>query len=302
VSAESANRTGKELHQFYEEQLLEMKEEREHLFGFTEADHSAWSNAGSDHRHDGSFLEEVNAARRRREDHYEAQVTSAMFPSSRGESGDELFGGTSNDLRETELETVTSGAAARQPFSHVSEDGTSVQMVDVGGKAVTQRVAVAQTRVVFPPEVVEAFRQQGDDLIGKKGPIFATAKIAGIMAAKYVQSKSLLKLTPVISRFVSAVLRALTFCCFRRTSELIPLCHPLPLDKVHIDIRMYDSTVAVIQCECRVSHKTGVEMEALTGATVAALTVYDMVKAVSHRVRIEDTVLLAKSGGKRDVS
>jgi cyclic pyranopterin phosphate synthase len=65
---------------------------------------------------------------------------------------------------------------------------------------------------------------------------------------------------------------------------------------------MYDSTVAVIQCECRVNHKTGVEMEALMGATVAALTVYDMVKAVSHRVRIEDTLLLTKSGGKRDIS
>ena len=86
----------------------------------------------------------------------------------------------------------------------------------------------------------------------------------------------------------------------RKTSELIPLCHPLPLDKVQIDIKLIDNkTIALITCECRVTHKTGVEMEALTGATVTALTIYDMVKAVSHNVTITDTKLVSKSGGKR---
>lgn len=87
----------------------------------------------------------------------------------------------------------------------------------------------------------------------------------------------------------------------RRTSDLIPLCHPLPLSKVHVDIKL-DGNRAIIECECRVTHKTGVEMEALAGASVAALTIYDMVKAVSHNVRIESTFLVKKSGGKRDVS
>lgn len=86
----------------------------------------------------------------------------------------------------------------------------------------------------------------------------------------------------------------------RRTSDLIPLCHPLPLNKVDLDIELLGD-VAVVRCECRVTHKTGVEMEALVGASVAALTIYDMTKAVSHRIRIEDTVLLSKSGGKRTV-
>lgn len=87
----------------------------------------------------------------------------------------------------------------------------------------------------------------------------------------------------------------------RRTSELIPLCHPLPLDSVDLDIRLQEDGTAWIRCECRVTHKTGVEMEALTGASVAALTIYDMTKAVSHNIRIEGTRLISKSGGKRKV-
>ena len=85
----------------------------------------------------------------------------------------------------------------------------------------------------------------------------------------------------------------------RKTSDLIPLCHPLPLDRVNINIQLIDNR-AIIECECRVTHKTGVEMEALTGATIAALTIYDMVKAVSHRVEIGQTMLVSKSGGKSD--
>jgi cyclic pyranopterin phosphate synthase len=88
--------------------------------------------------------------------------------------------------------------------------------------------------------------------------------------------------------------------CYRKTSDLIPLCHPLPLDKVQIEISLENNQV-LIDCECRVTHKTGVEMEALTGATVAALTVYDMVKAVSHQVVISETKLVSKRGGKRMV-
>lgn len=96
------------------------------------------------------------------------------------------------------------------------------------------------------------------------------------------------------------VLFSLLFGCFRKTSDLIPLCHALPLDQVKLDIRLVKNEV-LINCVCRVTHKTGVEMEALTGATVAALTVYDMVKAVSHEVEITDTRLVAKTGGKRTV-
>ena len=88
---------------------------------------------------------------------------------------------------------------------------------------------------------------------------------------------------------------------YRKTSDLIPLCHPLPLDRVNINIQLIHNQ-AIIECECRVTHKTGVEMEALTGASIAALTIYDMVKAVSHKVEIGQTILVNKSGGKSDYS
>jgi cyclic pyranopterin monophosphate synthase len=87
----------------------------------------------------------------------------------------------------------------------------------------------------------------------------------------------------------------------RKTSDLIPLCHPLPLDQVNIDIQFDNGNTIVIRCECRVTHRTGVEMEALMGASVAALTIYDMTKAVSHEICIQETKLLAKVGGKRTV-
>lgn len=94
----------------------------------------------------------------------------------------------------------------------------------------------------------------------------------------------------------------LIFLNERKTSELIPLCHPLSLDYVDVAIDLVNSNVAIITCECRVSHRTGVEMEALVGASIAALTVYDMTKALSHKIRIEDTVLLSKTGGKRQIT
>lgn len=168
------------------------------------------------------------------------------------------------ELAKTMQDTSTHG------LTHVSLDGQSVSMVDVGDKAVTKRTATAISKVLFPPEIMDAFEMSSNDLIGPKGPIFATAKIAGIMAAK-------------------------------RCSDLIPLCHPLPLDNVHIDITVHDN-VATISCTCKVTHKTGVEMEALTGATVAALTIYDMCKAVSHQISIVETSLVSKHGGKREIT
>lgn len=147
-------------------------------------------------------------------------------------------------------------------FSHLDADSRPT-MVDIGGKAATKRTAVAEARVLFPPAVAAALRASG--LRSSKGPIFDTAIIAGVMAAK-------------------------------RTHELIPFCHPLSIDNCHIDIELQGDT-AVIRCTVSVHHKTGVEMEALTGASVAALTVYDMCKALSHDIAISSIRLLGKDGG-----
>jgi cyclic pyranopterin phosphate synthase len=152
-------------------------------------------------------------------------------------------------------------------LSHIDANNQPT-MVDVTDKAVTERVAVARTYLRLPGSV-RALIVDGD-IQGKKGPVFQTAIIAGTMAAK-------------------------------KTSELIPFCHPLPLNSVKITIGFADDGRLVIECSVKVTHKTGVEMEALTGASVSALTIYDMVKAVSHDIVIEDTRLLAKHGGKRDV-
>lgn len=140
-------------------------------------------------------------------------------------------------------------------------------MVDVGAKEVTQRIAVAEARVTLPPKVARALRASGHRT--KKGPVFDTAIVAGVMAAK-------------------------------RTHELIPFCHPLGLDKCDVQIEARRGGTIIIQCRVSVHHRTGVEMEALTGATVAALTVYDMCKALSHDIQIEGVRLLEKTGGKRD--
>ncbi len=147
-------------------------------------------------------------------------------------------------------------------FSHLDAESRPT-MVDIGGKSATKRTAVAEARVLFPPAVAAALRAGG--LRSSKGPIFDTAIIAGVMAAK-------------------------------RTHELIPFCHPLSIDNCHIGIEMENDS-AVIRCTVSVHHKTGVEMEALTGASVAALTVYDMCKALSHDIAISTIRLLAKDGG-----
>jgi cyclic pyranopterin monophosphate synthase len=150
-------------------------------------------------------------------------------------------------------------------LSHVDSANRPV-MVDVSNKSVSEREAHARSVVILPQEVLSHI--SGDEISTKKGPVFATAIIAGVMAAK-------------------------------KTHELIPFCHPLGLDSCKLTIAV-DGDTAVIDCRCKVTHKTGVEMEALTGASVAALTIYDMLKALSHDIVISETKLMAKSGGKRD--
>jgi len=150
-------------------------------------------------------------------------------------------------------------------LSHIDAQNRPA-MVDVSEKTASDREAHARARLRLPGEV--AVLISGDEIQTKKGPVFATAIIAGVMAAK-------------------------------KTHELIPFCHPLGLDNCKVTIEM-DGTDVVIDCRCKVHHKTGVEMEALTGASVAALTVYDMLKAVSHDIVISETKLIAKSGGRRD--
>jgi cyclic pyranopterin phosphate synthase len=137
-------------------------------------------------------------------------------------------------------------------------------MVDVSDKAVTKRSATAEARVKFPAAVATALRASG--LRSPKGPVFDTAIVAGVLGAK-------------------------------RTHELIPFCHPLGIENCHVAIDLEGDT-AIIRCTVTVHHKTGVEMEALTGASIAALTVYDMCKGLSHGIVINEVRLLAKEGGK----
>ena len=151
-------------------------------------------------------------------------------------------------------------------FSHLSKEGDPT-MVDVGAKKVTERSATARAIVQLDNEIID--RLESDEIHTKKGPVFQTAIIAGVMAAK-------------------------------KTSDLIPLCHPLSLDKCSIDITINEQKEVEITCTAKISSKTGVEMEALTGATVAALTIYDMCKGFSHNIVIRNTQLMEKTGGKSD--
>lgn len=151
-------------------------------------------------------------------------------------------------------------------FSHLNASGDPT-MVDVGAKQITERVAVAKTVMVLDQEIVDRF--ENDEIHTKKGPVFQSAILAGIMGAK-------------------------------KTSELIPLCHPLGLDKCTVDISLNEHKEVEICCTAKVTGKTGVEMEALTGASVAALTIYDMCKGFSHNIEIRETKLMEKTGGKSD--
>ena len=150
-------------------------------------------------------------------------------------------------------------------FTHLDTEGNP-KMVDVGEKEVTRRLAVAQSIVILPSSVLDLLTN--DEVHTKKGPVFQTAILAGIMAAK-------------------------------KTSDLIPLCHPLALNRCDVEIQVVDQK-AEITCTVSCNGKTGVEMEALTGASVAALTIYDMCKAFSHDIVIEQTRLKQKTGGKSD--
>jgi cyclic pyranopterin phosphate synthase len=151
-------------------------------------------------------------------------------------------------------------------LSHLDNNGKAI-MVDVSEKAITKRTATARSIVTLPNEVLNQL--VGGDIQTKKGSVFQIAIIAGIMAAK-------------------------------KTGDLIPLCHPLGLDNCNIDISLNENNEVVIDCTASITAKTGIEMEALVGASIAALTVYDMCKALSHDIVIKETKLIAKTGGKRD--
>ncbi|MGB1869383.1 MAG: cyclic pyranopterin monophosphate synthase MoaC [Porticoccaceae bacterium] len=146
-------------------------------------------------------------------------------------------------------------------LTHLNPSGEA-HMVDVSAKADTVRTAIAQSQVELTPAIVAAIT---DDNL-PKGDLYATARIAGIQAAK-------------------------------KCSDLIPLCHPLPLSKITVDIELQDNCL-MITALCKTTGKTGVEMEALTAASVAALTVYDMCKGLDKGMIIRETKLLEKSGGK----
>ena len=155
----------------------------------------------------------------------------------------------------------------KNKFTHIG-DKNQPKMVNVGDKKITKRKATAKATMFLGAEIISLFNN--DELVTKKGPVFQTAIIAGIQAVK-------------------------------KTSELIPMCHPLLINGVDIDIEIIDKEHIEIVCTVFIEGKTGVEMEALTGANVAALTVYDMCKAISQKMVIKEVKLMEKSGGKSDI-
>lgn len=151
-------------------------------------------------------------------------------------------------------------------FTHIDAAGNP-SMVDVGEKAITRRTAKARSIVILDEAILE--KLTNEEIHTKKGPVFQTAIIAGVMAAK-------------------------------KTGDLIPLCHPLGLENCQINIFLNDKREVIVECTASLTGKTGIEMEALTGASVAALTIYDMCKAFSHNIIIKETRLIEKTGGKKD--
>ncbi|WP_099092396.1 cyclic pyranopterin monophosphate synthase MoaC [Lutibacter profundi] len=152
-------------------------------------------------------------------------------------------------------------------FSHINKNNHP-KMVNVGDKKITKRKAIAKATMFLGAEIIAHFENK--ELTTKKGPVFQTAIIAGIQAVK-------------------------------KTSELIPMCHPLLINGVDIDIEIIDNKHIEILCTVAIEGKTGVEMEALTGASIAALTVYDMCKSISQKMVIKEVKLVEKSGGKSDI-
>ncbi len=152
-------------------------------------------------------------------------------------------------------------------LTHINDAGTP-SMVNVGHKKPTQRMARARAIVQLNIDILDLLTNE--DLHTKKGPVFQTAIIAGVMAAK-------------------------------KTGDLIPLCHPIGMDNCQIDIQVnQENQQLIIDCTASVFAKTGIEMEALTGASIAALTIYDMCKALSHDIVIQEIKLMEKRGGKKD--
>jgi cyclic pyranopterin phosphate synthase len=153
-------------------------------------------------------------------------------------------------------------------FSHINKKNQP-KMVNVSDKKITKRKAIAKAIMFLGSEIISHF--ENDELVTKKGPVFQTAIIAGIQAVK-------------------------------KTSELIPMCHPLFIDGVDIEIEVIDNESIEIICQVEMVGKTGVEMEALTGANIAALTIYDMCKSISQKMIIKEVKLLQKTGGKSDIN
>ena len=152
-------------------------------------------------------------------------------------------------------------------FNHLNQKNNPT-MVNVSDKKITKRTAIAKASMFLGTEVISHFTN--DELITKKGPVFQTAIIAGIQAVK-------------------------------KTAELIPMCHPLLINGVDIDINIVDDEHIEVYCKVIIEGKTGVEMEALTGANITCLTIYDMCKSISQEMIIKEVKLLEKTGGKSDI-
>jgi cyclic pyranopterin phosphate synthase len=152
-------------------------------------------------------------------------------------------------------------------FNHLNKKNNPT-MVNVSDKKITKRTAIAKASMFLGKEVISHF--MNDELITKKGPVFQTAIIAGIQAVK-------------------------------KTAELIPMCHPLLINGVDIDINIVDDEHIEVFCKVIIEGKTGVEMEALTGANITCLTIYDMCKSISQEMIIKEVKLLEKTGGKSDI-
>ena len=152
-------------------------------------------------------------------------------------------------------------------FSHLNENNNP-KMVNVSDKKITKRTAIAKATMFLGKEIITHFNN--DELITKKGPVFQTAIIAGIQGVK-------------------------------KTSEIIPMCHPLLINGVDINIHVINSEHIEVLCEVIIEGKTGVEMEALTGVNIACLTIYDMCKSISQDIIIKEVKLVEKTGGKSDI-
>ena len=152
-------------------------------------------------------------------------------------------------------------------FSHLNKNNNP-KMVNVSDKKITKRTAVAKATMFLGEEIISHFNN--DELITKKGPVFQTAIIAGIQGVK-------------------------------KTSEIIPMCHPLLINGVDINIHVINSEHIEVLCEVIIEGKTGVEMEALTGVNITCLTIYDMCKSISQDIIIKEVKLLEKTGGKSDI-